>query len=153
MATSCRLPRLRHGAPVFCCVVLALTAAFARAELVDRIDAVEAPGAGADIVLRMTTQVLYLRHAPLGAARDLRIYLRVAGPDAVGTPMEREVRNSPPDTRLPRFRLSYPESDGSLLLSFDRPARFRVGQGPDMRSIRVTMLPAEEQGAGRGGTP
>lgn len=135
------------------CACLALTAAFAHAELVDRIDVAESADAGAEIVLRMTTQVLYLRHAPLGVAQDLRIYLRVTGAGAGGLPAERELRNSPPIPGLPRFRLSYPEGDGALLLSFDKPARFRVSQGPDVRSVRVTVLPSGAPDGGRGSAP
>ncbi len=147
--SGCAVQRfLRSRAALF--ASLALAGTVAHAELVDRIEVGETAGAGTEIVLRMTTQVLYLRHAPLGIARDLRVYLRAAGIDGVGPVVERESRTSPPDPRLPRFRLSYPESDGALLLSFDQPARFRVSQGPDVRSIRVTVLPAVEAGSGRG---
>ena len=128
-------------------IVLAVVGLPACAQVLDRIELIPAAGGETEIVLRMSTNVLYQRHAPLRAGAELRIFLRLTGYDPMAG--SREYMNSPPSTLVPRFRLSFPENDGSLLVAFEASTAYRVGQGRDSRSISV-YVPAPASGAAGG---
>jgi hypothetical protein len=107
----------------------------AHAQVLDRVELIPAAGGETEIVLRMSTSVLYQRHAPLGSGAELRIFLRLTGVDPMAGP--REYLNSPPSTLIPRFQLSFPENDGSLLVAFESATAYRLSQGRDSRSISI----------------
>ena len=113
----------------------------AHGQVLDRIDVQPAPAGEAEIIIRMMTTVQYLRHAPLGSGNALRIYFRVTGADAGQSARERENLRSPPSAIAPGFRLSYPENDDSLLVTFEAKTSYQVRQGRDNRSISV-FVPA-----------
>jgi len=114
------------------------------AQAMDAID-VQQRGPDAEILIRFATQVLYMRHNPPGEGQSLRIYLRLVGPGLQEGDLIPESRRSYPVAPAPGATIRFPESDGSLSVSFDQATRFSVRPGPDGRSISI-VIPAKPGG-------
>ncbi len=120
------------------CVV---AASLARGETLDRIE-VQRHGKAAEIVIHFTTQVQYLRHAPRDSGKVLSVYLQLTG---IGTgpsdlnDLVLSTRHSPPTDMVPPFTVTYPGTNGSILIEFDTPTRFSVRPGQDGRSLSVIV--------------
>jgi len=106
------------------------------------IDGVEIGRLGglAQITVRFTTEIQYLRHAPDREGRQLRIFFRVTKPGFAENDLMQEVRPSPPSELVPPFTLTYPELVNAMLISFARPTNFLVRPGNDSRSM-VILVP------------
>jgi hypothetical protein len=126
-----------------CLVFLATVATASQAQLLDRIELLPAPKNEVEIVLRLSATVLYQRHAPVGGGTELRIYMRMTGIDT-GTAV-REYLHSPPAKSIPAFRVSFPENDGSMLVTFANRTDFRVVQGRDSRSMSIFVPVAQRE--------
>jgi hypothetical protein len=149
---------------------LSLLAPFcAQAQLLDVVT-VQAAGSEAEIRIRLTTQVQLVRYVPEREGQVLRITLRIMGRVEEFGGRTLEDRRTPPTRGLvPRFTVTYPETDATLGVRFDRSVRFRVGAGPDARTIVVYVVrtdvpaalpapvvpppPAPPQGAAPGASP
>lgn len=125
----------------FICIALfgaAMAAPVAHAQALDSVD-VQARGDDAEIVMRFAAPILYLRHNPLKEGRSLRVYFRFVGVGA------QEVDLTPYASRLRAFgpapgaRVSFPEPDGSVSVTFDEATRFSVRPNADGRSISVLI--------------
>jgi hypothetical protein len=111
----------------------------AQAQLIDRIDVVPAANGQAEIIVRFTVNVLFQRSTAPGPGRELRVFLRAGGIDGALQQRDREVRRSDQSPLVPRFTVSYPESDSSLMLLFDAATPFSARQGPDARSVSILV--------------
>ena len=120
-------------------VALALLAGVARAQLLEGVEVQDGEGAASQILVRFAAPVQYLRHAPLGAGRTLRVYLQPTGPGAQATDSIPTVLRFRGSARVPPFRASFPESGDALVLAFEREVSFSAGPGPDSRSIAVVV--------------
>jgi hypothetical protein len=119
----------------------ALAASFAaQAQLLDTVT-VQAAGPEAEIRIRLTTPVQIIRHVPEREGQVLRITLQAMGRVEEFGGRTLEDRRTPPTQGLiPRFSVTYPETDATLGLRFDRTVRFRVGSGPDVRTVVVYVV-------------
>jgi hypothetical protein len=135
------VPRRATSAAIRSCIALAAIAGAgaAHAQLIDSVD-VQRRGNEAAITIRFTTQVQYLRHAPLDFGAALRIYTQLTRPAVQENDLGQESQRLPETDLVPRFTLTYPEADGALSIAFDRPTRFTARGGDDGRSI-VLLLP------------
>jgi hypothetical protein len=124
--------------------LLTMMPATALAQAMDTID-VQQRGPGAEILIRFATQVLYMRHNPPSEGQSVRIYLRLVGPGLQEGDLIPDSRRSYPVAPAPGATIRFPESDGSLSVSFDQATRFSVRPGSDGRSISI-MIPAKPGG-------
>ena len=124
----------------------------AAAEVVDRI-AIEQRDAGAKIHLLLTVPVRYVRHSPPERGELVVVVLEALPFEGVApiSPIE-EVKRGRGNERVPPFtvRVSMDPTCSPatprpvcLVLRFERPVRYRIGLGPDSRSIVVDVLPQE----------
>jgi hypothetical protein len=113
----------------------------ARAQVIDRIDINQVSNGQVEILVRFNVNVIFQRATSTGPGRELRVFLRLGGLEGAPQQRDREVRRSDQSALAPRFVVSYPEADNSLLLQFDADTAFNARQGPDARSISV-LLPA-----------
>ncbi len=120
------------------CALGILTPLQALCQIIDRID-IQRRGETAEIQFSFSTQVRYIRHAPQSEGRDLRIFLSLTGSDVRESDLKLETKRSPRTDLVPGFVVSYPELSNALRISFDRVTRFQVRQGPDPRSLIVTV--------------
>jgi hypothetical protein len=113
---------------------------FAHAQLLDSVT-VQAAGPEAEIRIRLATPVQIIRHVPEREGQVLRITLQIMGRVEEFGGRTLEDRRTPPTRNLvPRFSVTYPETDATLGVRFDRPVRFRVGPGSDGRTIVVYVV-------------
>lgn len=150
IAGNCSLDGRVHGGrrgflrAVFVTSALLLGARSARAQILDSVDVQEGEGPTSQILVRFTTPVQYLRHTPPDSGTTLRIFVQLLGPGIQPEdllPITLQYRGS---KRVPRFTVSYPETDNALVVSFAREVRFSVGQGPDNRSILIAVTASRD---------
>jgi hypothetical protein len=110
----------------------------ARSEVLDRVE-VKKVGNNAEIQVRFSLRVQYLRHFPLKQGDTLRVYVALVPPNGVIPSAVREQRNSPITDLVPRFTVTFPDQGGSVLIKFAKPVEFQVRPGADSRSIRVLV--------------
>jgi hypothetical protein len=127
-------------------LLLASPLASATPDIVERIDLEEAPV----IRLRLTAPVHYVRHYPAEQGEAAIVILETRAPEAFGDlPIPDEVKFSPGKGAVPPFSVrsslgaACTAARGALCLTvrFERPVRYRIGQGEDARSVRVEVLP------------
>ncbi len=102
----------------------------------------------AQIRIRFTIPVNYVRHFPQERGQLLQIFFTVAGLDSQNMSLREEVRNisatpTMPGTILtyePPLSLNLQRDPSSLSVRFDRPVNYDVRPGEDHRSI-VIYLP------------
>lgn len=107
-------------------------------EVETRID-----GATAEVRIRFTAPVRYLRHFPRERAELLQIFFRLITVDGDEISLRDEVRRVRATSTLPGFTVTYvhpPSHDIvrdplSVLIQFDRPVSYRVSEGKDKRSL------------------
>jgi hypothetical protein len=119
----------------FCCA--------AHAEVIDRID-VKPGDADAEIVIKFSQKVLYLRHTPISEGKNLRIFIRLIDTNLVESDLAQESVRSLKTDRVPAVTVLYPELINGMLVTFSQSTRFLVRPGSDGRSIIITvpLLPA-----------
>lgn len=124
----------------------------ALAEVIDRID-IERVEHAAQVRVRFTGRVHYLRQAVSADGGVANVYLQALDPEAFGVPSPiDEVRHSPGNGAVPpltvRVRLD-PRCDSApnpvcLFIRFERPARYTVRLGEDGRSLLINFASGEE---------
>ncbi|WP_374513950.1 hypothetical protein [Niveibacterium sp.] len=122
-------------------VVLGLLGNAAYAQVIDRID-INRDGTEAETVIRFTSRIQYIRHAPPSTGQVLRVYIRLINPSMDEADMVPETIQSPNTDMVPSFSVTYPEVSGSILISYPKPMTYTVRQGVDGRSI-VIRTPLE----------
>ncbi len=124
---------------VFCGFWLASIAfpSASHAQAIDSMDLQRRGTGEAEIVIRFSTQVQYLRHAPRDVGNSVRIYVLLTGGGLQPSDLLPQSKRLPREDSLPQATVSFPELDNSVLVSFDQSVRFSVTPGPDGRSILV----------------
>jgi regulator of sirC expression with transglutaminase-like and TPR domain len=108
----------------------------------------------AQITIRFTTEIQYLRHGPEDEGKFLRIFLRVTKPGFVENEVMQETLRSPKSDLIPRFTVAYPEVVNGMLITFAKTTQYSVRPGSDNRSILIFVpLPPEQKGKGAVAAP
>jgi hypothetical protein len=131
--------RLFQGAVLVAALLFSGTSAWA--QVLERIE-VNRVGKDAEITIRFSTQIQYLRHAPPIQGRLLRVFLRLVNPPAPEQDLMQETLSSPKTDLVPPFSVMFPELVNGMLISFAKPTTWEVRAGPDNRSI-VVIVPVE----------
>jgi hypothetical protein len=124
----------------------------ALAEVVDRID-IDRVEHAAQVRVRFTGRVHYLRQAVSADGGVANVYLQALDPEAFGVPSPiDEVKYSPGNAAVPpltvRVRLD-PRCDPApnpvcIFIQFERAARYRIRLGEDRRSLLIDFSSEEE---------
>jgi tetratricopeptide (TPR) repeat protein len=127
------------------------------AELLEQID-IKRVGDTAEIEVRFSMRVRYLRHFPLDHGDTLLVYVALMPVGGEIPLLLQEFRRSPVNDLVPPFTVMYPDQGGSVKIRFSRPVSFKVGPAGDARSIRIRIplpppRPAPEEGAAGAGKP
>jgi len=101
----------------------------------------------AQVRIRLTFPVRYLRHFPADHGEQLEIYFQAAALSTQDISLHQEVRRVSPTPAIPGFTVTYtppPLRDldrepASLLIKFDRPVTFKVSPGDDKESIYLYL--------------
>lgn len=115
-----------------------------RAEVIDRID-VNPHESDAEIVIKFSKRVLYLRHTPLSEGKEVRIFIRLADPAVVESDLDQEIVYSLKTDRVPDVRAVFPELINGMLVSFSVSTTYAVRPGSDGQSIVITVPLLPEQ--------
>ncbi len=135
------------GVGLLLCMAVNTHVVLAQDVILDDVDtAVEAEWA--QIRIRFTIPVNYVRHFPQERGQLLQIFFTVAGLDSQNMSLREEVRNisatpTMPGTILtyePPLSLNLQRDPSSLSVRFDRPVNYDVRPGEDHRSL-VIYLP------------
>lgn len=121
--------------PIGFLLAVGFIAAPAAAQVIERIE-INQVGNEVEIQVRFITRIQYLRQALLKNG-DIRIYLNLLEVDPLDARLIPETKNSPPSTIAPRFKITYPELDSSLTVSFSKAVSYYVAPGKDGRSISI----------------
>jgi hypothetical protein len=108
---------------------------------------VRVEGSTARVRIRFTVPVRYLRHFPLERGELVQIFFRVITVDGADIGMREEVRRVRATAALPGFTVTYvpplsrdvARDSLSVLIQFDRPLSFKVGEGKEKRSLYLTI--------------
>jgi hypothetical protein len=113
------------------------------AQVLDSID-VAPREVDAEITIRFSQKILYLRHGPQNETKDLRIFLRLVDSPVPESELMQETLRGPKIERVPSISVVYPELRNGMLVSFAQPTRHAVRPGGDGRSMVITvpLLPA-----------
>lgn len=122
---------------------LVLMCSVASADVIDRID-VNAGETEANIIIKFSQKILYLRHIPVSEGKDLRVFIRLIDSTVHESDLMQESAVSPKTDRVPNVTVLYPELVNGMLLSFSVATKYTVRPGSDGRSMIVTvpLLPA-----------
>lgn len=123
----------------FALVLSLLTSAHAFAAVMDTID-VARVGDQAEITVRFTTEIQYIRHTPGNEGKFLRVFFRITQAGFSESELMQEVRRSPKSDLIPAFTVAYPELVNGMLITFAKTTKYIVRPGDDNRSI-VVMVP------------
>lgn len=116
-----------------------LGAALANAEVLDNVD-VSTIGDKAEITIKFSLVVRYLRHSPAAEGDTLRIFvLKNPLDQQAQQDLDREYRKSPPKSQVPPFTVTYIRQDSSILVKFKKAVSYTVEGGKDQRSIKITV--------------
>ncbi len=134
-------------------IATSLLAANAFANVVDSIEIARLADQ-AQITIRFTTEIQYLRHGPEDEGKFLRVFFRVTKPGFAENEVMQETLRSPKSDLIPRFTVAYPEVVNGMLITFARTTQFSVRPGGDNRSILIFVpLPPEQKGKGAVAAP
>jgi tetratricopeptide (TPR) repeat protein len=127
-------------AAAFAVLVLLALAPSARAQIIDQLD-VTTKGREADVEIRFTTTVQYLRHSPPAKGRLVKIEFRVTGPvdSQIGGRLVSEARTFPGKDAVPAFEVRYVAAQNALTVEFQREVEFRVSGAGDGRTILIRL--------------
>lgn len=129
--------------------LLCLSALVASAQLLDDVDVRSEQGV-AEMRLRFTAPVRYIKHFPAERGELLKIYLQVFQMDPAEERTAQEYKHARTVSPVPPFRVMYTTARNCfavpdplcLDIQFNQPVTYRVRQGDDGRSIVLTLLPA-----------
>jgi len=122
--------------------------ASAHAGVFDRID-VTPRDSDAEIVIRFSNRVAYLRHVPQSNGKQVRVFFQILDRPQTGSTLTRETVRSPKTDGVPDVTVLYPELSDAMLVTFSRSTDYFVRPGDDGRSIIFTVpLILADQGPG-----
>jgi hypothetical protein len=124
-----------------------LFATIADAQLLDDIEVRSTQGV-AEIRLRFTAPVRYIKHFPAERGELIKLYLQVLSLDGTEERDMQEYKRTPSIPLVPPFTVMYSTVRTCLSvrdplcldIQFSKPVRFRVRQGEDGRSIVLHVL-------------
>jgi hypothetical protein len=117
-------------------VVLSISSAYAA--VIDRID-VEPRDNEADIVVRFSNKIIYMRHGPQQEGKILRIFFNLTDPTAIESDLMQETFRAPQTEGMPTVTFVYPELINGMLVTFSEKTRYQVRPGSDERSLVITV--------------
>ncbi|MFY9329769.1 MAG: hypothetical protein WAO76_17405 [Georgfuchsia sp.] len=123
---------------IFFVLLLLAVWSSADAQILDRIE-INHVGKEAEIRIRFTTEIQYLRHVPVNHGKQLRVFFRLTNPQIVENDLLQETLSSPDTDMVARFTVTYPELINGMLINFSRSMQFNVRPGADARSIVITV--------------
>lgn len=119
-------------------LVSLLSPASTNAQVLDRIEIVETPGA-AEIHIVFNTRALYLRHTPSEKGDLIRVFLAFPDQDR-SRRFARELASSPPSDLIPKFTVTFPDQGtNGLSIQFEKPVRFRISQRDIRSASRIVV--------------
>jgi hypothetical protein len=118
--------------------LLAGTSAGVQAQVFDRID-VAAGEREAEIVVRFSHRIQYLRHGPQGEVKEARVFLRLLTSGVTEDQLMQDTARSPAVPGVPVVTAVFPELRNGMLISFSQPTPYAVKPGADGRSIVLTV--------------
>lgn len=119
--------------------LLTVSACVASAQVLDRIDVV--PRANdAEVTIRFTQKIQYLRHGPTGSVKELRVFFRLVGTSFVDSELVQDSMSAPKTSRVVPLSVTYPELRNGMLIAFGQATTYSLRPGDDGRSI-VLVLP------------
>ena len=119
-------------------MLLLCAAATAQAQVFDRID-VAVGEREAEIVIRFSHRIQYLRHGPGGEVREARVFLRLLTSGVSEDQLMQDTVRSPIVAGVPVVKAVFPELRNGMYLTFSQPTRYTVKPGADGRSIVLTV--------------
>lgn len=122
--------------------LLLLICTAANAQILDRIDVT--PGENeAEIVVRFSQKILYMRHAPQSGGKVLRVFIRLVDVNFFEGDLMQQSMRAPKIERVPSATVIYPELVNGMLIIFPQATTFSVSPGSDGYSIviKVPLLP------------
>jgi uncharacterized protein len=132
-------------------LALLLCCAPVQAEVLERID-LAARADEAEVTIRFSHRIRYLRHEPAGEAKDLRVFMKLIDSPLPEGDLMQETLPSPANERLPAFSVVFPERRNGLLIRFAEATPYQLRPGKDGRSI-VLRLPWRTAAKGEAATP
>lgn len=138
MSHSIALPHFFRRLLALCLLALMLAGSNAYAQLLDRIE-ISRKGQEAEIRLRFAVQLQYLSHVPLDEGRLLRISVRLVNAGLPEGEQVQETLRSPTTDLVPEFKVTYPDLNNAVLITFSRSTKFSVRPGTDSRSLVITV--------------
>lgn len=140
MALCLALPLFAHG----------------QARILDEVETAVDKGV-AEIRIRFTVPIRYLRHFPSEYGELLQIYFRVSALDGQEISLSDETRKIRATPALPGFTVTYTHPGSRdigrdplyIVIQFDHPVTYKLREGDDNRSINlyvpVTPLESHQQ--------
>lgn len=124
------------------CLGLWFWCSAAGAQVFDRID-VQVGEREAELTIRFSHRIQYLRHGPQTEVTDFRVFLRLLD-GVVESELFQDTLRAPKIDRVPQVKVLFPELRNGLLVSFSQPTKYKLKAGADGRSIVLTvpLLPA-----------
>lgn len=119
-------------------LLLAGLASSASAQVFDRID-IAAGEREAEVVIRFSHRIQYLRHGPGGEVREARVFLRLLTSGVTEDQLMQDTARAPVVPGVPGVTAVFPELRNGMLVTFSQPTRFTVKPGADGRSIVLTV--------------
>lgn len=104
----------------------------------DRIEVMRM-GKEAEITIRFSTRIQYLRHGPAKPGKLLRVYIRLVDSDVAESDLMQQTLSSPHTDIVPRFTVTYPELSNGMLITFAQETSWDVRPGTDGRSIVIKV--------------
>lgn len=117
---------------------LFLCSSAAQAQVFDRID-VAVGEREAEIVIRFSSRIQYLRHGPQGEVKETRVFLRLLTSGVGEDQLMQDTVRSPAVAGVPVVTAIFPELRNGMLVTFSRPTNYALKPGADGRSIVLTV--------------
>lgn len=143
----------KHGVSFLLGAALWFTGSPASAQLMDDIEIISRDNT-AEIRIKLSVPVRYLRHFPKEQGELINIYFQVTSMDSMDRPLREEHRKSPPNQLVPSFTVTSTSLGATdvvrdppyLAIQFSRPVKYKIRQSDDYRDFILTVpLPEPEK--------
>jgi len=139
----------------FSLLVWACLVGNASAQLLDDILLNEDADGTVHAVIKLSSQVQYLRHTPEKSGNHLEIYFKIVGESTTDPWQGYEARTSPPSDVIPSFVVAVRDvlTEPKLVVDFKRSAEYSVRIGKNARSIVISITPDKVQSTSQNSAP